>query len=156
VGVPSRPLFRSSAQPGYSSAVSKHPRRVFARKIVSEVTVEFTPVPCTVSTLEGIVQARAGDAIVTGAAGERWRVSQAGFAEKYAPVPPTVAGKDGQYLSHPNRIMAIQMQEPFDVLLADKVSRLSGQPDDWLVDYGDGSLGVVAATIFATTYAIDP
>ncbi len=50
--------------------------------------------------------------------------------------------------------MAVQMQEPFDVLLADGVSRLSGQPTDWLVDYGDGSLGIVAEPIFTTTYEI--
>lgn len=152
--MPSRPLFRSTAQPGYSSAVSNHPQRVFARKVVREVTVEFTPVDCTVRTREGLVQARAGDAIVTGTAGERWRVSRARFAEKYTPVPPTAAGSDGPYVSHPNRIMAIQMQAPFDVLLADGVSRLSGKPSDWLVDYGDGSLGVVAEAIFATTYDV--
>jgi hypothetical protein len=38
------------------------------------------------------------------------------------------------------------------VLLADGVSRLNGRPGDWLVDYGDGSLGVVSPAIFAVTY----
>jgi len=51
-----------------------------------------------------------------------------------------------------NRILALRMQEPFEVLLVDGVSRLSGQTGDWLVDYGDGSLGIVSAAIFATTY----
>ena len=46
------------------------------------------------------------------------------------------------------------MQEPFEVILADEVSKLSGHPGDWLVDYGDGSLGIVADDIFATTYEI--
>jgi hypothetical protein len=41
------------------------------------------------------------------------------------------------------------------VLLADGVSRLSGIPGEWLVDYGDGSLGIVSEAIFATTYQID-
>jgi hypothetical protein len=39
-------------------------------------------------------------------------------------------------------------------LLADGVSRLHGQPGEWLVDYGDGSLGIVSEAIFATTYEI--
>jgi PGDYG protein len=46
------------------------------------------------------------------------------------------------------------MQEPFEVALADGVSHLSGRAGDWLVDYGDGSLGIVAEGIFATTYAV--
>jgi hypothetical protein len=40
------------------------------------------------------------------------------------------------------------------VQLADGVSILRGQPGDWLVDYGDGSLGIVAHDIFSTTYEI--
>jgi hypothetical protein len=127
---------------------------VFALKRIREVHVRFTSVACTVKTREGLVHARPGDAIVTGTAGEQWRVSRARFAEKYHPVPPTIAGQDGLYASLPNRIMAVQMSDAFDVLLADGVSRLSGQPDDWLVDYGDGSLGIVADAIFAATYEI--
>jgi hypothetical protein len=40
------------------------------------------------------------------------------------------------------------------VLLADGQSTLTGRPSDWLVDYGDGSLGIVSQDIFATTYEI--
>jgi hypothetical protein len=148
------PLFRSTGQPGYSSAVSAQPRRVFALKRIREVQVQFASIACTVKTREGVVQARPGDAVVTGAAGEQWRVSRARFAAKYHPTPPTTVGQDGRYVSLPNRIMAVQMPGAFDVLLADGVSRLTGQPNDWLVDYGDGSLGIVADPIFAATYAI--
>ena len=148
------PLFRSTGQPGYSSAVSSHPQKVCALKRIREVQVVFTPTACTVKTREGLVHARPGDAIVTGTAGDRWRVSRTRFAEKYRPVPPTLAGQDGVYVSLPNRIMAVQMPDAFEVLLADGVSQLSGQPGDWLVDYGDGSLGIVADAIFATTYEI--
>ena len=76
------PLFRSSAQPGYSTLISTDPRRVWARKLVREIQVRFTPVACTVQTREGVVHARPGDAILTGIAGEHWRVSRARFAEK--------------------------------------------------------------------------
>ncbi len=116
--------------------------------------MQFAQAPATVKTREGLVQARPGDAIVTGTAGEQWRVSHAHFPGKYRPVPPTTPGKNGRYVSLPNRIMAVQMRDPFDVLLADGVSRLTGQPNDWLVDYGDGSLGIVSDAIFGTTYEI--
>ena len=150
----SLPVFCSSTQPGFSSVVSNDPRLVFARKLEHEIDVQFTPIACTVQTSEGLVHAGPGDAIITGTAGEHWRVSRARFADKYRPVPPTVAGEAGRYVSLPNRIMAVPMTEAFEVLLADGLSRLSGRGGEWLVDYGDGSLGIVSQPIFATTYVI--
>ena len=148
------PLFRSSGHRGYSSEISTDPRRVFARKLEREIDVRFTPIACTVQTSEGLVHAAPGDAIITGTAGEHWRVSRARFSDKYRPVPPTVAGEAGRYVSLPNRILAVPMTEPFEVLLADGVSRLTGRAGEWLIDYGDGSLGIVSEPIFATTYEI--
>jgi hypothetical protein len=148
------PLYCSSGQPGYSSRISDDPQRVEARKLEREIDVRFTPVACTVQTPEGVVHAKPGDAIITGTAGEHWRVSHSRFPHKYRPVPPTVAGEAGRYVSLPNRIMAVPMSEVFEVLLADGVSRLKGIPGEWLVDYGDGSLGIVSEDIFASTYTI--
>jgi hypothetical protein len=145
-------LFRSSAAPGFSPFVAQHAQRIRARKLVQQIDVRFATTTCILKTREGEVHARPGDAIITGTAGEHWRVSRARFAEKYRPVPPTLAGQPGRYESLPNEIVALLMQEPFEVLLADGISRLQGRPGDWLVDYGDGSLGVVSPGIFATTY----
>jgi len=147
-------LFRSSGQRGFSSRISADPRCVFARKLEREIQVQFTPIARTVQTSEGLVHARAGDAIITGIAGEHWRVSREHFSKKYRPVPPTLPGESGPYVSVPNRILALPMSESFEVLLADGVSRLNGRAGDWLVDYGDGSLGIVSQAIFATTYQI--
>ena len=148
------PVFRSSGQPGYSAALDANPKRVFARKLPQEVTVHFTPADCTVQTSEGLVHARPGDAIVTAMEGERWRVSRGHFAAKYQPVPPTAAWQDGCYVSFANRIMAVPMSEAFEVILADGRSRLRGEPGEWLVDYGDGSLGIVSEAVFAMTYEL--
>lgn len=148
------PVFHSSGQRGFSRIVNDDPRHVEARKYERVIQVRFAPAICTVQTREGVVHAKAGDAIITGTAGETWRVSQAHFASKYQPVPPTVAGEAGPYMSLRNRILALQMREPFEVVLADGESRLRGQSGDWLVDYGDGSLGIVTQAIFATTYEI--
>ena len=147
-------LFHSTARRGFSSEVSTYPGRILARKRAFEVDVHFASQPCAIHTREGTVQARQGDAIVTGRAGEQWRVSRGHFPEKYRALPPTHEGQDGRYVSLTNSIMAVPMTQGFEVVLADGVSRLHGQPGDWLVDYGDGSLGIVAAAIFAATYEI--
>lgn len=147
-------LFRSTGQKGYSSAVRALPGAVQARKRVRELDVEFATSASEVQTPEGAVRAAPGDAILTGSLGERWPVPRARFAEKYRPVPPTRAGSAGRYISVPIDILAVPMRESFEVLLTDGVSRLLGHPGDWLVDYGDGSLGVVAQRIFAATYDI--
>ena len=149
-----QPLFHSTARRGFSTEVSTYTGRILARKRALEVDVHVPSQPCAIHTREGTVQAHQGDAIVTGRAGEQWRVSRAHFPEKYRALPPTAEGRDGRYVSLTNSIMAVPMTQGFDVLLADGVSRLHGQPGDWLVDYGDGSLGIVASAIFAATYEI--
>lgn len=148
------PLFRSTAVPGYSTAIRNYPGCQWARKLEQDVQVRFATTDCLIQSQEGSVHARVGDAILTGMHGEHWRVSKARFAEKYRPVPPTRASEDGTYVSNPIRVLVVQMQEPFDVLLADGRSTLKGGPGDWLVDYGDGSLGIVSQAIFAVTYQI--
>ena len=148
------PIFRSSGVRGFSSEVANHPQRLDARKRENEVTVHFTSTACTVNTPEGVVHAKPGDAILCGIAGEHWRVSAARFPEKYRAVPPTAAGQPGRYVGLRNRVAALRMTQAFEVVLADGVSRLRGHGGDWLVDYGDGSLGIVAAAVFPTTYEI--
>ncbi len=148
------PLFRSTGQPGFSARILALPGRVRARKRAREVRAEFATAATEVRTPEGAVHAERGDAILTGSLGERWCVPRARFGEKYQPVPPTLMGNAGPYLSLPIEIIAVPMHESFDVALADGVSHLHGHAGDWLVDYGDGSLGVVARRIFATTYEI--
>ena len=46
------------------------------------------------------------------------------------------------------------MDEHFRVILSDGVSELTGRAGDWLVDYGDGSLGIVSPLVFGNTYEI--
>jgi hypothetical protein len=146
--------FSSTGQPGYSAAILAFPDRVRARKHVREIKVDFARRGVMVRTPEGAVRAAAGDAILTGSMGERWCMPADRFVQKYTPVPPTVVGQPGRYSSLPLEIIAVPMREKFEVILLDGVSRLRGHPGDWLVDYGDGSLGVVAQRIFAVTYDI--
>lgn len=147
-------VFRSSGRPGFSADVQDHPATVRARKLEHEVDVRFADQTDVIETHEGVVQARTGDAIVTGTRGDRWRVSRSRFPDKYAPRAPTEPGEAGSYVSRPYRVLARPMDEPFEVWLADGVSKLSGDAGDWLVDYGDGSLGIVSAAVFVDTYEI--
>jgi hypothetical protein len=148
------PLFRSSGRPGYTSEIGGNPQRTVARKLEREVQVRFATEASTVQTNEGLVQVKPGDAVLTGLNGEHWRVSKARFPDKYRPAQSTTPGEDGAYVSLPNRIFAVPMTAPFEVLLADGESKLTGRAGDWLVDYGDGSLGIVSQRVFATTYEI--
>jgi len=145
-------VYRSSGRSGYTNAIQSDPRHVEARKRPGKLEVRFADTECIVQTPEGIVHAKPGDAILTGSAGEHWRVSRAHFAAKYEPLAPARAGDAGCYRALPYRVMALCMSERFEVVLSDGVSRLRGHPGDWLVDYGDGSLGIVAPMTFAATY----
>ncbi|WP_295992704.1 PGDYG domain-containing protein [Rugamonas sp.] len=146
--------FQATGTPGYQPALLNAAERVRARKRAFPVQVRFADADGVVATLEGPVPARAGDAIVTGLAGEQWPVARAHFAGKYAPQGALAAGADGTYLSLPVDVLALPVAAPFTVLLADQQASLAGQAGDWLVDYGDGTLGVVAPAIFSATYDI--
>jgi hypothetical protein len=151
-------VFYASGIDGYSDAMQTAldgvRARVRARKRSFPVQVVFAESDCTVSTLEGAVAARAGDAIVTGPAGEQWPVARARFMDRYQPLGALAPGVDGTYLSQPADVLALAMTVPFEVHLPGGDSRLAGQPGDWLLDYGDGNLGVIAPGIFSATYDI--
>lgn len=145
-------IFHASGMPGYSAALLNAPDIVKVRKRALTVKIRFTDVDCVVPTLEGDVVAKAGDAIVTGFAGEQWPVARPQFAAKYSPIAPCENGAAGSYLSLPIEAIALPMRSAFTVVLRDGHSQLSGNAGDWLLDYGNGSLGIIAASLFATTY----
>lgn len=146
------PVFRSRAQPGYLPDIQADPRRVRARKRANAIEARFAKADGTLDTPEGVVHVRSGDAIMTANGGDQWRVSQESFDRRYKPIPPTLAGETGRYESLPIEVLAIAMDGPFEVILRDGISRLHGVRGDWLVDYGDGSLGIVAAEVFDFMY----
>ena len=139
--------YRPSGVPGFSAELLADPRALRVHKLTSRVTARCASQRESVITREGAVQANPGDFIVTAATGEQWPVASNAFARRYRP-----AGAPGEYDSVPHVSIALAVDEPFTVLLADGVSRLRGRPGDWLLDYGDGSIGVVAADIFSATY----
>ena len=148
-------LFDCSHGQGHAPALLNDPRHRAAHKRRQRYKVRFATQAGSVPTLEGPVPIAAGDALITGLAGEQWPVARAAFDAKYQPVPPLPSGQDGQYESLPLPVLVLQPGEPFEAVLADGRSRLHGQAGDWLVDYGDGTLGVVAAAVFNAMYEFD-
>ncbi len=145
-------VFHSHAGSGFSRQVLDDPACFKVKKRAHQVAVRFATEALWVETLEGRVRAGAGDALVLGVAGESWPVERSRFLGRYVPVVPTVMGEDGLYSTEPAEYLALRMSQSFFVVLPDGVSRLTGSSGDWLLDYGDGSLGIVAASIFENTY----
>ena len=145
-------IFRAGGQPGNATLLQNQPGRIRARKRAILVQVRFCSSDTQVETLEGRVAAEAGDAIVTGSQGEQWPVRLARFDEKYRALAQP--GVDGTYQTLPIEVLALTVAAEFTVILSDGESCLHGNAGDWLIDYGDGSLGIVNPAIFNATYEI--
>ena len=124
--------------------------RVCKRPI--QVAVSFARDDQVCETLEGPVRAQSGDAILTGARGERWPVRRDLFLASYTPVPPTEAGRDGHYVKAPSVSLALRLDREMEVPVGWRNDPLRGRPGDWLLRYEDGSFGVIGDSIFRETY----
>ncbi len=115
------------------------------------VLVRFAREAGTLQTLEGPVPYAAGDALLTGTAGERWPVTRERFLRDYVPESPAKGG-DGHYIKRPAPVWALCMSEAFSIRLEGSNALLRGLTGDWLVQYGAGEYGIVRADIFAESY----
>jgi hypothetical protein len=127
---------------------------IAVRKIAQEVAVRFVRCAGSVETREGPVPVAPGDAVITGSGGEQWPVAEERFLRKYEPADATALLEDGKYRSLPLEALARKSDTAFQVLLADGATVLQGQAGDWLLDYRDGTLGVVAQTLFPGLYVV--
>jgi hypothetical protein len=125
-----------------------------ARKRPVAVAVRFAAAPGTLATSEGDVRYDAGDALVTGSAGDRWPVPRTRFLETYEPLAPTRPGDDGGYRKRVALVRARRMEAAFAVTLSGGRGTLRGEAGDWLVQYAPGDVAVVDAAIFAATYEL--
>jgi hypothetical protein len=127
------------------------PRALRVRKRPDSLRVVFAAADGVCETLEGPVQYRAGDAVLTGIQGERWPVKRDLFLASYEPVPPTVAEDDGIYCKLPSEALALRLDRPVRVPVGWRDDPLRGRPGDWLLRYADGSHGVMRDEIFRTS-----
>lgn len=145
-------LFIACTTPGFQLDAARDPRVRAARKRALLVSVDFAPAATTLATPEGRIAIARGDAIIDDGHGRQWGFGRAQFDAKYTPVKPVPPGSAGTYTSLPTEARALRMSTPFRVRFVDGISELEGRPGDWLLDYGDGSLGVVAADVFLNSY----
>lgn len=110
------------------------------------------PTAGVVETLEGPVAHAAGDAICRGPAGERWPIGAARFATLYTPAGP-VAPDGWRPYRRLGDAWAQRQAAAFEARLDDGTA-LHGEAGDWLLRDGTGRRWVVAADIFAATWAL--
>lgn len=95
-------------------------------------------------TKEGEVAYKAGDAIMTGTAGEQWPIAAETFTKTYD------VTSDGLASKKPIIISADRLDADADVQASWGI--LHGKAGDYVVCYGPGDYGVVDSDIFAETY----
>jgi len=128
---------------------------VSARWLPMERDAYFARAAGIVETAEGSVRHAAGAAILSDGGGRSWPVERAVFEAHYEPVPPTRMGEPGRYRHRPDTVLARRMTQSFSVRLPRGRGVLTGSAGDWLVQYGPREHGVVAAQVFADSYAVD-
>lgn len=116
------------------------------------VQVTFAPDAGQLISREGANRYAKGDALVTGATGDRWSVSRARFDAKYEALAPLKHGVDGAYRNLPIPVLARQMGVPFCVARSAGGDLLHGKAGDWLVQYAPGDYGIVDAKRFDAVY----
>ncbi|SAL86913.1 hypothetical protein AWB68_08201 [Caballeronia choica] len=116
------------------------------------VAVEFAAAAGELMSLEGPNRYQPGDAIVTGATGERWVVSRERFDAKYRAEPGVVHGEPGTYRNRPVVVLAKEMPAAFSIARSEAGDVLTGATGDWVMQYAPGDYGVVKAARFAKVY----
>ena len=120
------------------------------------VQVEFAASAGCIASREGPNHYRAGDALITGSAADRWSVSRDRFDQRYQPVPPLAHGSDGAYRSKPVPVLARQIPESFTIRRSANGDLLRGNPGDWLLQYAPGDWGIVEDAKFQRLYRRSP
>lgn len=125
-----------------------------ARYVKDEtVQVEFAGAAGALMSLEGANRYEPGDALVSGAGGERWVVSRERFDAKYLPAEAGLPnGQPGAYRNRPSVVLARRMQQPFRIARSAAGDVLHGEAGDWVMQYAPGDYGVTQAERFARVY----
>ena len=102
-----------------------------------------------IQTLEGLVTARAGDAVLTGTKGENWPITREKFEVSY-----DFDKTQGTCAKKPVVVSVQEMSESFQVTVGWSNQPIRGSAGDFKVTYGPDDFGVVAREIFLDTYSV--
>jgi hypothetical protein len=101
---------------------------------------------------EGPNRYRKGDAIITGSTGDHWSVSRDRFDAKYVLAEAGAARQSHRYRARPVCVWAKQMGSQFTIARCAGGDVLTGQPEDWVLQYAPGDYGVVENARFQRVY----
>ncbi|MEO8103780.1 MAG: PGDYG domain-containing protein [Betaproteobacteria bacterium] len=116
------------------------------------VDVVFATRAGEILSREGVNRYRAGDALITGSAGERWSVSRDRFDARYLPAGDTPAGTNGPYRAKPAVVLAKQWPQAFSIARSAGGDLLRGNAGDWLLQYAPGDYGLIENARFQRVY----
>ncbi len=116
------------------------------------VSVEFAAQAGRLGSSVGSNHYRAGDALLTGADGDRWSVSRDRFDAGYVPVALTLPGQPGRYRNRPRPVLARRMAEEFRCPRRAGGDWLQGAAGDWLLQYAPGDHGIATHARFTLVY----
>jgi hypothetical protein len=116
------------------------------------VRVQFARTAGELMSREGVNHYAAGDALVTGSTGDRWSVARARFDTRYEAIAPCGHGRNGEYAAIPVPVWARQMDQPFSIARCAGGDLLTGEANDWLLQYAPGDYGVVENARFQRVY----
>ena len=120
-----------------------------ARYIKEEVVqVTFAAEPGELVSREGPNRYQPGDAIVTGATGDRWVVSRDRFDARYVPAD------GGGWRNRPVPVLAKEMTVPFAIARSAGGDVLTGKAGDWLMQYAPGDYGITERARFLAVYRL--
>lgn len=143
-------VFHARSEGGFVLGARTSSGLVRVRKRAVEVGVEPVLSDLTLQTPEGPLRLGPGDVVLDDGEGRRWGMSRQRLTARYEPLD--ALGK--RWRSLPVSAQALRMTQDFEVRFVDDAACLRGVSGDWLLDYGDGSLGIVAAEVFDVSYDI--
>lgn len=133
-----------------------HPAALHVRKHPLPVEVWFAAADGLCPTREGEVRYRAGDALLRAQTGESWPVARERFDASYQAASGTTPGTPGTYVKRPLDVVALRLDAPYAVRVGYAADPIHGAAGDWLLQYGIGDYGIVAADLFGQSYSCGP
>lgn len=116
------------------------------------VAVAFAAEAGELGSSVGSNRYQAGDALLTGADGDRWSVSRSRFDAGYVALAPTLAGQPGLYRNCPRPVLARRMTQAFRCARSSGGDWLQGAAGDWLLQYAPGDHGIATHARFSLVY----
>ncbi len=131
-------------------------RRTPAMRVASLHRVVFAEHAQSIETPEGSVRAAAGDAIVVGAAGERWPVPRERFERTFRPATGQPPDTPGLYWRRPQRVQVWRAgPDGVAVSLGEGRGELQARAGDFVVEDDDGAR-IVSSALYASSYVWHP